>query len=365
MNVMAAGFRSPGWLWVASIWLSFGVFDAMQTVFGMRADGMHHAWSHLFLFLVLSWQPWALATAWVLRLGRRYPPAQLLPLSRWFAHAITCLAIGVVYAAWTAWLEKLLNPWAYDSLAPFPQLWFRRFYNGVFTFVLLYAAILAVSYVLDSRERLARHKTETARLSEQLSKAQLDALRRQIEPHFLFNSLNSVAGLVREGRNDDAVNMIAGLSDFLRRVLEDSVRQLVPLREEMEFTQRYLDIQKVRFGERLQCKVEVGEDLYSAQVPSLILQPMVENAVKHGIARRTRGGQIRVSASRHDGLLTIRVYNEGPALPEGWDGSHSGIGMANVRTRLQGLYGNTFVLNLCNRNQGVEATVSVPFEEER
>jgi len=226
-----------------------------------------------------------------------------------------------------------------------------------------YAAILTVSSLLDSRERIARQRMETAQLSEQLSKVQLRALRQQIEPHFLFNSLNSVAGLVREGKNDDAVSMIAGLSDLLRRVLEDSHRQLVPLAEEMEFLQKYLDIQKARLGDRLQCKMEVGKDLLSAQVPSLILQPMVENAVKHGIAKRVRGGEIRIMAQRHDGLLTLRVYNDGPGLPEGWDETRSGIGMSNVRTRLRGLYGDAFVLDLRNQNQGVEAKVTVPFQE--
>jgi signal transduction histidine kinase len=363
MNPIPAGSRTPRWFWVGAIWVSFGLFDATQTVFAMRAQGMHHAWSRLFLCIVLSYLPWALATPAVLRLGRRYPPTRLRPLLGWFAHATTCIAIGVVSSAWTAWLDEMLNPWAYNSLPPFLRLWFMLFYQGLLSLVQVYAAILTVSYLLDSRQRLALHQTETARLSEQLSKAQLNALRRQIEPHFLFNSLHSVAGLVREGRNDDAVNMIAGLSDFLRRVLEDSSRQLVPLSEEMEFTQRYLDIQTVRFGERLQCKVDVGQDLSSAQVPSMILQPMVENAVKHGIAKRTRGGEIRITACRQDGRLTLRVYNEGPGLPEGWEETRSGIGMANVRTRLHGLYGDSFVLELRNQNQGVEATVSVPYKE--
>jgi two-component system LytT family sensor kinase len=216
--------------------------------------------------------------------------------------------------------------------------------------------------VLDSRERLALQRTETARLNEMLSKAQLDALRRQIEPHFLFNTLNAVAGLVREGRNDAAVGMIAGLSDFLRRVLQGSTEQQVPLGEEMAFAQKYLDIQKVRFAERLQLSVDVPRELYPAQVPSLILQPMVENAVKHGIAKRAQGGAIRIAASRSDGVLTLSVCNDGPSLPVGWEMARSGIGMSNVRTRLQSLYGDAFELNMRNQDAGgVEVSVSLPF----
>src|SRR5205807_8452075 len=157
-----------------------------------------------------------------------------------------CGTFALVHSGLIAGLVVLLNPFAESPApGPFTSVWSYRFYNGLLSYLLLYAAILAISYILGSRERLMREQTETARLNEQLSKAQLDALRRQIEPHFLFNTLNAVAGLVREKRNDAAVSMIAGLSDFLRRVLDGSNRQQMPLGEELEFAQKHLDIQKV------------------------------------------------------------------------------------------------------------------------
>lgn len=326
---------------------------------------MHHAWAHLFVTLLLSWLPWALATPLVLRLGRQYPPEQWRRFATWGTHLVAFATIGLAFAAWAAALEELLNPWALvPGPDPFAHLWLDKFYNGLLSYLILYGAILLVSHLLDSRERLALQQTEAARLNEQLSKAQLDALRRQIEPHFLFNTLNAIAGLVRENRNDAAVSMIAGLSDFLRRVLEDSNRQQVPLGDELEFVQKYLEIQKVRFAERLQVSVDVASELFSAQVPSLILQPMVENAVKHGIAKRVRGGAIRIAAFRCNGMLTLNVYNDGPSLPAGWEKTHSGIGISNVRTRLQSLYGDAFELHMKNRDpDGVEVSVSVPFKE--
>jgi len=353
------------WFWIALIWGSVGLFDATQTVVVMRAEGMHHAWVELFLTLLLCYFPWALATPIALRLGRRYPPVRLRPLSTWVIHLAACALIGLVVSAWNAWLEAMLNPWAKPSGPdPFGPVWFYKFYNGLLSSLFLYAMIIAVSYVLDSRERLARQQTETARLNEQLSKAQLDALRRQIEPHFLFNTLHAIAGLVREKRNDAAVSMIAGLSDFLRRALEDSDKQQVPLGAEMEFLQKYLDIQKVRFAERLQLSVDVPKELFAAQVPSLILQPMVENAIKHGIAKRAQGGLIRIAAVRTNGVLTLSVYNDGPRLPADWDEIRSGIGISNARTRLQSLYGDACKLSLRNQDPGgVEASVSVPFQE--
>jgi LytS/YehU family sensor histidine kinase len=215
--------------------------------------------------------------------------------------------------------------------------------------------------MLDYKERLARQQTEAMRLSEQLSTAQLNALRRQIEPHFLFNTLNAIVGLVREGRNDAAVSMIVVLSELMVRVLKDSDRQEVSLGEELEFVQKYLHIQKVRFADRLQLQIIVPEELFPASVPAFVLQPIVENAIKHGIARRAQGGLIRVSASRSNGLLTLNVYNDGPQLPQDGGRKPSGIGIANMRTRLQTLYGNTFVLTMQNQEPGgVGVSVSIP-----
>src|SRR5712692_3726634 len=312
---MDAVRKSSQWFWIALIWSAVGLFDATQNVFVMRAEGMHHAWLRLFVRLFIAWLPWALATPVVLFLGRRFPPTRFRPISTWGIHLAACGTIGLVYSAWVGGLDTILNPW----LSPPPpgqflHFWLDKFYNGLLADVILYASILAISYVLDSHARLAQQQTETARLNEQLSKAQFEALRRQIEPHFLFNTLNAIAGLVREKRNDDAVSMIAGLSDLLRRTLEQSDAQHVPLGEEMQFLEKYLEIQKTRFAERLQVSVEVPKELAWARVPSLLLQPIVENAVKHGISKRAQGGAIRISAERENGGLRLSVYNDGPAL---------------------------------------------------
>ncbi len=362
---MNESIQSPRLFWIALIWSGFALFDATQTVFSMRAQGMQHAWVSLFFTLVLAWLPLAVSTPLVLRLGRKYPPVRLRPFSTWLVHLAFCCAICLCAAAWTAGLEKLLNPWMSSSgPGPFVHLWLYKFYSGLLSYLVLYASILAIHSVLESREQLARHQTETARLNEQLSKEQLNALRRQIEPHFLFNTLNGIAGLVREGRTEAAVSMIAALSDFLRRVVQDSSRQEVPLEEEMQFILRYLDIQKMRFAERLQLSVNVPRELLPAQVPSLILQPMVENAIKHGIAKRAQGGAIRITAARSNGMLCLKVYNDGPNLAPESESSQSGIGISNVRDRLKALYGDAFELSMRNQEPcGVETSVSIPFRE--
>ncbi len=363
MSMSSPRSESPRWWWIAATWLGIGLFDATQTVFVMRAEGMHHYWGPLFFTLLVAWLPWALSTPLVLWLQRRYPPAEWKRPAIWAAHIATCAGCGLAHAMWVSMWSSLLNPWAaVPGPASFRAQLFDKFYGGLLSYVILYSLILLAGRMLESRERMARQQTETARLNEQLSKAQFHALQRQIEPHFLFNTLNAIAGLVREDRNDDAVSMSAGLSDFLRRVTADSDRQQVLLREELEFTQKYLEIQKVRFADRLEFKVDVPEELLSAQVPSLILQPMVENAVKHGISKRMQGGTIQIAASQSNGTLTLSIYNDGPRLPVNGNSNESGIGISNVRTRLQSLYGNAFELSLRNRGpHGVEALVVVPF----
>jgi hypothetical protein len=339
------------------------LFSASQKVLVMRSEGMQHAWTRLFVTLVLSWLVWALATPLVLHLGRQYPPVRLTPISTWLTHIAAWATIAVASGAWEASLQELMNPLALSpGPPPFVSLWRDSFYGGLFQSLYLYAALVAISYILDSRERLVRQQVETAHLNEQFSKAQLDMLRQQIEPHFLFNALNAIAGLVREKRNAAAVTMIVGLSDFLRKVVEGAGRQQVPLGDEVQFLQQYLSIQKARFADRLQVSFDIPTELFPMQVPSLILQPIVENAVKHGIAKRARGGCLRVTASRSDGQLTLCVYNDGPALPEEWEKTNSGIGISNVRARLRTMYGDGFGLSLRNHGSGVEVSLSIPIE---
>jgi two-component system, LytTR family, sensor kinase len=356
------GMSARRWAWIACLWLGFGLLTATQTVVGMRADGMQHLWGRLFFTLLLSCMIWMPMTPLIQWLGCRFPPIHWRPVSTWLVHLLACTAVGVMYAAWAAWLQGMLHPWGSPAdRRPLGTVFASIFSNDYLLFVILYAAVLAIDYSLESRKRLAQRETEAARLSEELSKAQLDALRRQLEPHFLFNTLNAVAGLVREDRNDDAVTMIARLSDLLRRVLEGSDRQEVSLGEEMDLLGRYLDIQKMRFSDRLQVEVNVPHELLATKVPSLILQPMIENAIQHGIGRRVEGGAIEIAASRLDGLLTIRVRNDGPSLPANWEQAHRGIGIANVRTRLQSLYGKRCVLDIHNHTAGgVEVLLSFP-----
>ena len=360
---MTSTYLSPArfWLWSVSIWFGFGLVDAVQTVFVMHAQGMHHVWSKLFLVTIFFWTPWALATAPVVQLARRFPPVRWKSPVTWLVHLAASAVIGLFFTAWTTWLERFFDLYGTNAdRDPFSKLLLERFFSGTLSSLVLYAGILAISYLVQSQANLAEQRTQTARLNEQLSKAQLEALRKQIEPHFLFNALNAVTGLIRAGQDEAAVSMIAGLSDFLRRTLEERTEQQVPLEEELAFTQKYLSIQKVRFAENLKVEMDVPLELYQAQVPPLILQPIVENAIKHGIAKRARGGVIRITASSSDGMLRLKVHNDGPGLIVG-ERAGLGIGSANVRSRLQSLYGSSFTFAMENAEAGgVDVSVTLP-----
>lgn len=355
--MMAAMTRTS---YVAGAWLALALFDATQTVVSMQAMGMEHAWWTLFFVTMASWAPWALLTPLALAVLRRFPlPSKAA--APWLLHAAACLGIGLAWATWAALLEHTTNPFAYaKGPDPFWPLWKSKFLGTLVGDMILYGAITTLSVAFDTRHRLLQQKVDSARLSELLAQAQLSALRLQLEPHFIFNALNAVTGLIRAKKDSEAIAMIAGLGDLLRRVTDRSERQYVTLDDEVDFLRKYLDIQQMRFAERLRIQIDAPAALMKAQVPEFILQPLVENAIKHGIAKRAKGGALSVTASRGGDTLTLDVLNDGKLPPEKL---REGVGLSNTRQRLQVLYGDASSLTLQNTAGGVLATITLPYRE--
>jgi signal transduction histidine kinase len=246
---------------------------------------------------------------------------------------------------------------------PVPGLTHLWFLNELITYTAIVAAGFAREYFLRYQARQAeasRLQAQTARLSAQLADARLAALRTQLDPHFLFNTLNAVSALVE--RDPEGVQrMIARLSELLRHTLDGSDRQEVPLEEEMGLVQRYLEIMEVRFQGRLTVTVDVDSALDHARVPSLILQPLVENAIKHGVSRRPGPGRIEISARRDGDRLVLRVHDDGDA-PAGEP--RDGVGLANTRERLRQLYGERQSLAVGPAPEGgFLAEVALPYHE--
>jgi two-component system, LytTR family, sensor kinase len=351
-------FRVAPQVWIPIAWLAFALADAAKTVGSMHAEGMHHYWAMLFTIEVLSWLPWAVASPLIVWLADRLNNVK--PALAWSGHGIAAAVIGLAYTAWSEQLTLRFQPYA-PEFAHWTPRWPADFYYNLMATFVLYACVLLGHWLIETRARISARETEVAQLNEQLAQARLFALRSQVEPHFLFNALNAVAGLIREGRADAAVQTVVQLSDFLRQTLSAANRLEVPLADEIEFAQAYLTIQQTRFTDRLRLDIEVQDGLHNAAVPNLILQPLVENAVKHGISKCKEGGTVRVAASASGDTLDLYVANDGPSLPDDWNEREQSIGIANVCRRLRSLYGDASSFDIRNRNGGgVEVAIRIP-----
>ncbi|MEP6769868.1 MAG: histidine kinase [Acidobacteriota bacterium] len=237
---------------------------------------------------------------------------------------------------------------------------FPDFTNTIYYFFVLvawsvlYYGVQATLDLSSERERL--------RKSEALGReARLHALQLQLSPHFLFNGLNAISTLVHEARNAEANRMLSRLSDFLRATLDRPITMEVPLDEEIELACRYLEIERIRFGDRLKLEISVSPDTRAALVPPLILQPLVENAVRHAILPREGGGCLSIRAARADGWLTLAVADDGPGMREGAR-TPGGVGLANTRERLAELYGGRAVLSFdASESGGLSVSIRIPF----
>ena len=310
---------------------------------------------------------WAALSPLVFKLTRRFPvdlrPSRLRYL---LAHVPSLLVFSAAHrAAYVAVLWYLLGgpqgDHRHDSVFDF----YRAFFAGTLpTNVLLYALVVIGSQALLNYEGRRAAEASEARLKAQLAEARLRVLKMQLHPHFLFNTLHSINSLVAEDPAG-ASQMIARLGDFLRLTLEQAERQFVTLGEEVEFLRCYLDIEQVRFQDRLTVEFDIEHPAGSAEVPHLILQPIVENAIRHAVAPRAGPGHIRVAARRANGALRIEVKDSGPGIAPSASKSSAGagVGLSNVRARLEQLYAGRHRFELANGDGGgLSVTLELPLD---
>lgn len=347
---------------VTLAWALFGWLHGTQVYVGIRAESpdMLFSYGRFVVWQVGCWLVWAALTPAVVVLSRRFP---LSPRARPVAfHLGASVFFSLVHVAGINAVGFLVKPFGE------PGRTFASNYVGLLSSyfhldLLVYWAVVGVVHAVDSRRRLRERELEASRIEAQLAQAQLANLRLQLQPHFLFNTLHAIASLVRGGEQGPAVAMIAGLSDLLRYSLDNAGRNAVPLSEELDVVQRYLEIQRTRFSDRLQVTIRMTEETRDAAVPTLLLQPLVENAVRHGIAASLEGGRLEVHALRQGGDLRIEILNDGPPLAPGWQ-DREGVGLSSTRRRLAQLYGPGGRLELENLSNGVVARVCIPFSRE-
>ena len=360
----------PGWkMWALlfGIGTLLGLMEAAQAYIGLAVRGRPLPWGRALLATLPSWYVLALLVPLVFWLARRHR----FEVGNWRSalkvHVPAALLFPVVHLGLTGLASApLLNE--PDLAQAIPEI-FGRLLTVYFVIdIFFYAALLGIYYMLDFyrmfQERALAASTlqlKTSRLETSLAQANLNALKMQLQPHFLFNTLNAISVLAMKGENDSVVRMLGRLSELLRITL-DNTAQMVPLEEELLFLHRYLGIEQVRFQDRLTVTTDVAPDTLGAEVPSLVLQPLVENAVRHGIARQTGAGRIEIHAHRENGSLEMRVRDTGPGLRQSLRSSGTGVGLANTRARLEQIYGADYQFELTGaEGGGAEARIVIPF----
>jgi two-component system LytT family sensor kinase len=356
-------------LMIFAFWTFMAVLTAANALLDPRGRGLQPniASAPIALAFIESYL-WALATPFIFLLSSRYS----FERTRWLSRVLLFLAVGIVVAIFVdsiiTWLRfdvfftPRRGPPPGRSL-PGPLMGIVRLWylNELIVYIAVLAAGFARDYFLRYRGRVeetARLQAHAAQLQAQLAEARLSALRTQLDPHFLFNTLHAVSALVE--RDPRGVRkMISRLSELLRHNLEGAGEQEVPLEQEMKVTERYLEIMQIRFQGRLELEIRMDPAAAGALVPSLVLQPLVENAIKHGVSRTGGTGKIEITAARRGERVVLRVLDNGPGPAA--DPSE-GVGLRNTRDRLAELYGGEASLSLAPaEGSGTLAEVSLPY----
>ena len=317
--------------------------DAIQAYLQARLSGRPMQWGDV-IFQGTEWVFLGALLPIVSLLAGRFPLRKETWQRTILAHLAGALVLCVGWAslgvalgtalhrypqhAWTSWVLTTI-PWS------------------VFMYFTVLGCVYAFTYFVEAREREA-----------QLTEARLNALQAQLQPHFLFNSLNAITVLVREQNTTAATRMLELLGDVLRRVLRAEARHEIPLEDELQFVRDYLEIEEVRFSDRLRVTWSIADDARTVRVPTFILQPIVENAIKHGLAKRAEAGKIEIAANVDAGALELRVRDDGAGVT---DGNGEGVGLMNTRERLRTLYGDRASLTIqAPREGGMEVIIRIP-----
>jgi two-component sensor histidine kinase len=357
--------RHPLWSVSAALlfWTAIGLVFALPTLAGQQA------WRPLLLSSLARWWAWGLLAPLVIALDRRLPFNSAQSAQRLLSH----LALGLLTSLACVYLRALLaallqvDPWR--LLLDFGLL-AETAREGMAWSMLVYSMIVGGWWAYQYQQRYLAAELRMARIERSYTEARLTTLRLQLDPHFLFNTLNTISAQVQADPRL-ARQMIEQLGDLLRLSLDPKSRHEVTLEEELALLDRYLSIQKIRFGDKLRVTLAIAAEVRQAAVPSMFLQPLVENAIRHGISRRAAGGAIVIAAQRRDGMLEIRVSDDGVGLPPGWPQhgqpaqAHGGLGLQLTRERIAAAHPDgATCFDVRNRvDGGVEVTIRLPLRQ--
>jgi two-component system, LytTR family, sensor kinase len=346
------------------IWLGVVVFVLLRQVSGLltERDFNPNPWQPIRFITVYFWLPWFLLApivAWVATRVPIRPERWLWPIS---ANVLTFLAISAVHALGVAYGYYYFGDMnaAMSTYEPWQHSGHFLFGDNMFLFEVIVYSVLAANLNMGNFHQLMRQQEiDAARLRETLSELKLQTLRMQINPHFLFNALNAVTVLVQKNETDRATEAINRIASFFRRTLDGTAEQWVPLERELEMATEYLAISKVRYGERLHVVEECAPEVKRVPVPTMLLQPLIENAVIHGIAEKRGNCALAVRCRQAADRLAIEIRDDGAGCAQ----FKEGTGLTNVRLRLQQLYGDNHAFTIESRpGDGTRVTITVPMQ---
>jgi two-component system, LytTR family, sensor kinase len=343
---------------IGAFWTLVGLAFASQFYLSSTLLGRSVTWGQAIGYSLGDWYVWALLSVPILLVARRFPPEGAHPWRTAGVHLAAALVFSLVYVVLRS-LVGVVHGRVVDEPVTFAEI-FQPLLVKTYPFnLLVYGVIVTLSHAVDYYRKYHERTVHALELEKHLAEARLQSLLRQLKPHFLFNTLNGIASLMHSDVNA-ADKMLVRLSELLRLTMHHPGQPLTKLRDEVAFIEKYLEIERIRFRDRLTARVEADPAVLDTDVPSLILQPLVENAIRHGIEPRPGVGRVEIGARRQDGRLVLTVRDNGAGQPPGGF-TREGIGLANTRARLRELYGDRHEFTLANHpDGGLEITLRLP-----
>ena len=345
------------WPLIAVGWSWFAIFFASETIVTRAYAGRPLQVNQTMTVWFICAFIWLAATPVILHLARRFP----IDRRSWLRNSLVHVLLSSVFALALLAIYVLITTQVgiqspnRSLMATLRSQYVDSFHSEVLT----YWAVIGLSNALNYYRKYREREIRASQLEAQLARAQLDALRMQLQPHFLFNTLNTISVLMKENVQL-ADQLLLRLSDLLRLSLKSTDNHEVTLREELEFLRNYLEIEQTRFQDRLTVRYDIDERAVEAQVPNLILQPLVENAIRYAVAPQPGPSTVEIRAVRSNGRIKLEVVDDGPGMSPVTNGS--GIGLSNTRARLEKLYGRSHTFQLSPANgKGLQVTVTLPF----
>ncbi len=354
--------KARNWALIFGVWMMVALFLTSQSSLQSQLSENPISIWRIFSWQLVSCTIWFFLTPLVFKLGRDFP----LDKGRWPVSVPIHIVAGVILALFELAIDAYILPKLgytrrFDAMS-YGQIYYRFVVINLHLSFTIYWIVLIISQATEYYKKYRARELQASQLEARLAQARLQVLKMQLHPHFLFNTLNAISELIYRDP-DSAEKMITDLSELLRLSFNNLETQEVPLRQELDFLQKYLEIEQMRFHDRLTIRMNIDDTAYDAAVPNMILQPLVENAIKHGLSPRSEGGHIDIAAVRSNGSLQLSVSDDGLGVPvEGISELTLGVGLSNTQLRLKHLYGDKHKFEMLPVDpSGLTVNLTIPF----